>query len=105
MLGCHVDERAHELDDLAVCVDDGMSDVMMVAKAPVRQRESPFDIKILLFPDRGFENLHELGAILRKNLLKGLLEGVRVLNRIQAKNSVLLRRPIDVLAARDIPGP
>ena len=38
-------------------------------------------------------------------LLKGLFEGVRVLNRIQAKNSVLLRRPVDVLTARDAPGP
>ena len=101
----HVDERTDVLDHLAVLVDDGMSDAMMVAKAPVRQRKSPFDIEILLFPDRGFENLDELGAIFRKNLLKGLLEGARVLNRIQAKNSVVLRRPIDVLAARDIPGP
>src|ERR1700692_4109654 len=46
----HVDERTDVLDDLAVLVGDGMSDAMMVAKAPVRQRKSPFDIKILLFP-------------------------------------------------------
>ena len=101
----HVDERTHVLDDLAVLVDDGMSDAMMIAHAPVRQRKSPFDIEVLLFPDGGVKNLDEFGAIFRKNLLKGLFEGVRVLKRIQAKNSVLLRRPVDVLTARNAPGP
>src|ERR1700722_4571196 len=52
----HVDERTDVLDHLAVLVDNGMSDAMMVTEAPVRQRKSPFDIEILLFPDRGFEN-------------------------------------------------
>ena len=76
MLFGHVDERAHELDDLAVLVDDGMSDAMKIAQGPVRQRNSPVDLEILLFPDRGVENLDEIGAIFRKNPLKGLLEGL-----------------------------
>ena len=49
--------------------------------------------------------LDEFGAIFRKNPLKGLVEGVRVLNWIQAKNSIVLPRPVDVLTARDVPGP
>ena len=105
MLFGHVDERAHELDDLAVLVEDGVADAMDIAQAPVRQENPPVDVEILLFPDRSVDNLDEIGAILRKNALKGLLEGLQVLNRIQAKNPVVLRRPIDVLAARDVPGP
>ena len=78
---------------------------MMIAHAPVRQRKSPFDIEVLLFPDGSVKNLDEFGAVFRKNLLKGLFEGVRVLNRIQAEYSVLLRRPVDVLTARDVSRP
>src|SRR3984957_921574 len=105
MLFGHVHERTDVLDHLPGLVDGGMSDATMIAKAEVGQRKSPLDIEILLFPDRGIENLDEVGAIFRKNPLKGLLEGARVFNRIQAKNSVLLRRPIDILTARDVPGP
>src|SRR5580700_8177765 len=56
MLFGHVDGRAHELDDLAVFVDDGMSDAMEIAQGPVRPTNSPIDLEVLFFPDRGVEN-------------------------------------------------
>jgi hypothetical protein len=90
MLVSHVDERAHELDDLAVFVDDGMSDAVEITQGPIGHRNPPGDREILLFPDRRVENLDEIGAIFRKNPPKGLLEGVGVLNRIQAENSIVL---------------
>src|SRR5271155_4793355 len=105
MLFGHIDDCADELDGLAVPVDDGMPDVMNISQAAVGQENSPVDIEILLFLDRGVENLEKICAIFRKDSLKGFVEGLRVLDRIKTEYPVELRRPIDVLTTGDVPGP
>ena len=69
----NIDRRAHQFDNLPICIQDGMAYAIDVFNRLIRQHDSEFDIDIYLAIDRLVESLKDPVQVLRVCSLQRLL--------------------------------